>query len=87
MTTVHLSVKIAELTHKDIKITNSNIANPREYLYLDNIENFQIFQVTNPKKPDMASVIERLVALKNNDNVDGLNFVPFLWEATTAMTS
>ncbi|XP_073734187.1 cell surface hyaluronidase CEMIP2 isoform X2 [Callorhinus ursinus] len=53
---------------KGVKTTNASVADPREYLCLDNSARFRPHQDADPEKPRVAALIDRLISFKNNDN-------------------
>ncbi|XP_019373011.1 PREDICTED: transmembrane protein 2 [Gavialis gangeticus] len=65
---VHSNFKGGLMIDKGVKITNASAEDPREYLCLDNNARFRPHQNTDPEKPRVAALIDRLIAFKNNDH-------------------
>ncbi|KAM5171349.1 cell surface hyaluronidase CEMIP2-like [Mantella aurantiaca] len=64
---VHSNFKAGLFIGKGIKTTEANAENPREYLTVDNAR-FRPHQDSDPAKPRVPALIDRLIAFKNNDH-------------------
>ncbi|CAG01606.1 unnamed protein product, partial [Tetraodon nigroviridis] len=63
----HSNFKAGLFIDKGVKNTNASIADPREYLCLDNSARFRPHQDANSSLPRVAAVIDTLISFKNND--------------------
>uniref|UniRef100_A0A7N8YHJ8 Cell migration inducing hyaluronidase 2 n=1 Tax=Mastacembelus armatus TaxID=205130 RepID=A0A7N8YHJ8_9TELE len=64
---VHSNFKAGLFIDKRVKTTNASVADPREYLCLDNSARFRPHQNADPSRPRVAAVIDNLISFKNND--------------------
>ncbi|XP_061117443.1 cell surface hyaluronidase [Conger conger] len=64
---VHSNFKAGLFIDKGVKTTNASVADPREYLCLDNNARFRPHQDADPNKPRVAAIIDTLISFKNND--------------------
>uniref|UniRef100_A0A5F8GU75 hyaluronoglucosaminidase n=1 Tax=Monodelphis domestica TaxID=13616 RepID=A0A5F8GU75_MONDO len=65
---VHSNFKAGLFIDKGVKTSNASASDPREYLCLDNSARFRPHQDTDPEKPRVAALIDRLITFKNNDH-------------------
>ncbi|XP_073424765.1 cell surface hyaluronidase CEMIP2-like isoform X1 [Dendrobates tinctorius] len=64
---VHSNFKAGLFIGKGVKTTVASAENPREYLTIDNAR-FRPHQDSDPAKPRVPALIDRLIAFKNNDH-------------------
>ncbi|XP_044135453.1 cell surface hyaluronidase-like isoform X2 [Bufo gargarizans] len=64
---VHSNFKAGLFIGKGVKTTVASAENPREYLTVDNAR-FRPHQDSDPAKPRVPALIDRLIAFKNNDH-------------------